>query len=484
MASEENSSRGKKIRYWLEYSLHKFKGKFWAVYIRQYGSRVKSLSLLLKLVEDYKLKPKPPKKTPRKEFGKYTHGDYHATLEMLMNTIAILEIEQDPGLAEQIVLTTHPKEVPDIELVKLAKKSKKNIEDSSEDFFQQIDLFKAHSILLGEEYKLTEKKTRKFFENDADAFLSLELMVKWRHYMLARNFERINQLPPHTVCQVSIEELDQLASSGPVKGEYLGLMQKMADFQNDPSWEAYTALKETLIEKRLSGRIEKTELKDAFRILINFLLRRITYSDPHVLEEANRLFFDTIQSQLFLFDDQIHSRDLKSIIAILVRLDQPVQARSFFELYKEKIFRDDRGFARDYNRAVVLFLEGRFSEAGRLFYQIMQGAHDSYLKADGRIYAIRCLIELQVDSNRGEVDLFVGTEDSFRMFFSRLEKSPSSAYYMAYYKLLAEFLGIWDYLPEKKTPAWKKLYEKVQSFPDPYLSSWLLGKIQSCLDRN
>gem|GEM_PF-6137442 len=477
----EFGSKGQKLVFWLEYAIRKFRRKFWQELTFVCGTEKKTVQLIFTLADRLGLHPGedyPPPST-LKSLGSST--DRNQALDNVMKTIARLEIDGNSALAERIVLEAHSIEVPGREVVKLATKVESHDRKRPQNHLQQLDWLKSRIIRLEEAYRNRSIKVNSLFQEGLVALDEVNLVLRWRYFITARNYERTRHQKPFSICQLDLDSLNQATSLLQNPGVLLQLQQHMGNFMENPDWEDFVKLRSILFRAKKEAVIAKDDLSDAFRVLINFLIRQLN-TDLRVLQEVNELIGENIKDGLFLQDQMILPRDLKSIISIYIRLGEPTRARKFLQRFKNKILMDPAGNARKYNEAVIWFVEGAFHKAGKAFLEVMHASDDFYLKADGKIYAFRCLIELQVSAQSGEVSYFPGSEESFRVFFQRQKSFPRHVYnyYRNFFRLMVDFTAVWTSLPDQRSTQWEALEAKTASFEDHYLRTWLLEKISQC----
>lgn len=439
--------------------------------------------LILSVSDDLGLYPEEsyPILTPSESFG--STSDRKQALDAIMKALARLEIDADPGLAERIVLETQTIEAPAKELVKLATKVESHHRKRPQNHLQQIDWLKARVIRLEEAYRTRAIKVESLFQEGLEALDQVNMVLRWRYFIAARNYERTRHHSPYSICKLDLDELNVATFQLKQPSSLVKLQQSMGNFMEEPDWPRFSFLKTALAQAMRESAIAKDDLSDAFRVLVNYLIRQLIQDDSRVLQEVNALFGENIKSGLFLQDHKILPRDLKSIISIYIRLGEIDLARTFLSRFKNKILQDPQRNARRYNEAVIWFVEGDFHKAGKVFLDTMHASDDFYLKADGKVYAFRCLIELQVKAQDGEVSYFPGSEESFRVFFQRQKSFPIHIYeyYRNFFRLMVEFTSIWSVLPPQRLKMWQSLRGRANDFQDVYLRTWLVEKIDQCI---
>ena len=482
--ARENKEKGGKLNHWMHYALTRFKSKFWKAFGEMELEKTSNGQFLIHIAKQGGLKPGGSFALREKFEGEGSPKQRSQALSALMELLARLEVAADPLLRDKIVVESHRSESPSKELGKLAKKVLATFRKQPDSYQQHLRQLPIHIRALEEEFRLGALGGKEFFREDLELIEHNQLLMKWRYFLAARNYERIHHLDPYSICQLDLASLNHATQQLSRPSSLIQVWQQTANFQENPTWEAYRTLKSTLQSVKEAAGMDPSELADSFRILLNYLLPRLNGGDPRILPEAFALLKENLEDGLFLQGRQIHPRDLKNIISICVRLNQIADARQLFERFQDRILDDVKGQAKAYNHAVILFGEQRFKEAGTLFVQVMHASDDFYLKTDGKIYAMRCLIELQVAAMDGSVNFFPGSEESFKVFFRRQKDFPEAVYqyYLGIFNVMAEFTAVWGSLERERAGKWKALHDKLERFSDPYLGQWLQEKVRRCLE--
>ena len=472
-----------KLDYWLEYALSRFPQQFWNAFKEMGLANRGQGQLIIHLVEQGRLEPASPFARMEEFEGSGSPKQRNASLDSLMELIARLGIAENPLLRDKTVLEIHHEEKPSKELGKLARKVAGHYNRRPMDFPDFLGQLAVLNRAQQEEYRLGTLSGEAFFEEEYELMQHNHLLMQWRYFIAARNYERTAHLPPYSICKADLLQLNQASRELRSPSPLLLTWQQIANFQEQPSMEAYAELLAALDAAHSSESLQKGELADGYRVALNYLLPQANVSGSAILLEAFNLMKSKIENGLFLQGPLIHPRDLKNLISICLRLGKTKEARRFFDSFQDRILDDPKDHARDYNAAVVLFGEGHFQKAGAAFVKVMYASEDFYLKTDGKIYALRCLIELQVAAMDGTVDFFPGSDESFKMFFRRQKGLPEAIYqyYLDIFKILLEFKGIWGSLAYERRDRWLALQESIQDWSDPYLKNWLDNKIDQCL---
>lgn len=475
--------RENKLMFWLNYGLDNFGKRFWVTFGNSKEKNRPEGMLIVFYAHEFNLIPICPfpkqGQFPKGGTGRVRNNAYG----LVMRLLASMEMEDQVPMAEKIVLENYRGEASR-EVGKLARKVRKAYGAKPEGINQQLDLQKINIIYWEDLYTNGKVRGEEFFKAMNDVAVHAYMSLSWRYFIGGRNFENTNLLPDYSICPIQLPELEletqKLVNPGPL----ILLMQEAGRFLERPDWERFSNLRHLIGEAKKKGSIHTDELEPALRLLINFLLRKLNSDSEDSLQQAKELFLNHLTNDLLLKDGKILPRDLKSIFSIFVRLGDVESVRKYYDQFHGMILNDPDGNARKYNLAVLLYAEGSFKEAASLFVEVMHAADDFYLKSDGKTYAIRCLIEFQVESQSGEVDFFPASLESVRVFFSR-QKGPQlkrSLFYINLHKLLLRFVEAWGLTPEGRKNQWEELRKDTLKFQDAYLRNWLIEKIDICLN--
>ena len=422
--------------------------------------------------------------TPTQEFpGGGENIERNRALKLVIKVIARLAVENDQDLAERIVLETSDLSTPHKELAKLAKQVKKSHAKHPQDLHKQLALLNSEIIFLETEFLTGNLKGEAFFFQTYELIQEKKQIMQWRYFIAARNYERTLHLADHSICQISLDELEAGFQEVAEPGELLKLMVGLGRFQEAPDWDLFGVLRKQAEKAKKEGVIHPRELEDIFRVLMNFLLRRVNREGKKAYQNVREIFLNNIEDGIFLMDNKILARDLKSIVSILVREKDIQSVDLILERFENRIFDDPNGYAWKYNSGVLKFAREEFREAGKVFVESMHAPDDTYLKADGKIYALRCWVELLSREGRWEVGYYPGSLDSFKAYFRRQRafSTATQKYYKVLSACLLEFIASWEEVKDRRIELLTGLKKKAEEIEPEDMRNWLLGCIDRCL---
>ncbi len=472
-----------KIEYWLTTGLNRFKKRFWIVFSEYSPLESNHGRLIINLAISLDLKPFCPFAPIGDYKSKGKIIDRNRALKLILKIMARLEVENNSDLAGRIVLETVNLKEAHNEIGKLANVIKRAYSKKPSHLGQELAIFRADLIHRESDFGIGKMKGSDFFARFLESYRNLKMIIEWRYFIAARNYEKTIHAEDYSICKLSLHHLELEMNQIEHPGNLLKLLSDIGKFQENPNWVRFKSLLEVIDESKKKKLIQDRELADSYRILMNFLIRRINSRDERILIYAKRLFLENIYNGLLLIKRKILARDLKSILSIFIRQEDFDSAKKFFHRYGDHILDDPNRMAWRYNNAVLLFSQKEFEEAGDLFQQVMHSSEDYYLKIDGKIYALRCLIELQVKNESHHVKFFPGSWESFKKFFLRQRDLPEKTYRfcISFVALMAECSDIWQLPKDYRKDKWNSLRLKVDRIDDEHVRKWLLGVIDRCL---
>ena len=189
----------------------------------------------------------------------------------------------------------------------------------------------------------------------------------------------------------------------------------------------FWALHETLIRSFADFPLD--ELRDMFKYLMNYCIRRINTGDTAFIGTLLNIYKTLLERGIIFTDGYLSQWDYKNITAIGVRSGENEWTGTFIEQYRSKLRSQERENAYTYNRAYFLFSTGRRTEARSLLRQVEFS--DLYYQLDSRVILLKCYFE------DGDEDAFFYHASAFRLFLSR--NKQISAYQRTVYRNLIRY---------------------------------------------
>ncbi len=174
----------------------------------------------------------------------------------------------------------------------------------------------------------------------------------------------------------------------------------------------FKLLKNQIFEN--TGKISQIEFKDIYIYAINFCARQIKKNDLAYLQEAFDLYREGISKKILLNKNQLTYWSYANVVKLGLRLKQFEETEKFIFENKDKIQKNLREDAFNYNLAELYYYTNKFDEAQRLINCIK--VTDAMLHADSRV--ILCKIYFE----SFEVDPLLSLIASFSIFLKRDKK--------------------------------------------------------------
>ncbi|MEM7037020.1 MAG: hypothetical protein AAF570_08590 [Bacteroidota bacterium] len=178
---------------------------------------------------------------------------------------------------------------------------------------------------------------------------------------------------------------------------------------------------------------------------INFCLRRIRAGEPDYQQSLEALYKLLLDRRLLLENGRMPAAHMKAIVRLFARLGQKTGdfawVTRFVRKYGKAIVGDAEGHYGAFNRGVVLFYEGEYEGAARIFFAHWKALADVFYRLDARAYLLMCYFELEwaqgweaLRENEGWGS-FEDEAAAFRMYLSR-SKGLSAVHKRGYLQMV------------------------------------------------
>lgn len=236
----------------------------------------------------------------------------------------------------------------------------------------------------------------------------------------------------------------------------------------------FMTLKQELAEhwKELSSEL----VHEFYKHLINFCVVRINAGFPEYNEEIGQIYNETMGSGALLVDGKLDPGQLKNMVAIMIRLKKLEVAEQLLETYGPRLTPDADIVTVDFNRALILYHQGKYAQTRKLMELVQRDAQDVFFKLEAKLYSMRASYELN------DLDLSEDNYNALRMYLKRDKLLPriSRDNYLLFINLLNR---LWSILqdpsaPKKKRQKLEDLRSKVDDAPKTANFVWLKEKIE------
>ncbi len=151
-----------------------------------------------------------------------------------------------------------------------------------------------------------------------------------------------------------------------------------------------------LVETELSGS-HSEELGEIYSYLINYHIRRLNKGDYSCLPEFDQLYMKVLKTPILFSNGELSHASFKNIVSIKARMGNFEEARKFIDEYSPQLKSDFQSATTEYNHAVILFHEKRFSDSierfERLMLESIEIKIDQFYGLDVRCFLLKCYFE-------------------------------------------------------------------------------------------
>ena len=221
----------------------------------------------------------------------------------------------------------------------------------------------------------------------------------------------------------------------------------------------FKILKKQIFEN--TSNISQREFKDIYIYAINFCARQIKKNELEYLQEAFDLYREGIDKKILLDKNQLTYWTYANVVKLGLRLKEFEETESFIFENKEKIPKNLREDAFNYNLAELYYYTNKFDEAQRLINCIK--VNDPLLHSKSRVILCKIYFESY------EIEPLLSLIASFSIFLKRDKKLAGNM--KIFYKNFCDSLFQLLKRNQKKLP---RIIEKIKT--DEYISDreWLL----------
>ena len=254
----------------------------------------------------------------------------------------------------------------------------------------------------------------------------------------------------------------------------------LRDMLRDPEdGDLFGAACQTIFECDDKATVCREERLELLQLLLNQAIRRArTGVDDYTI--AKEALLRTLPAG----KRDIHQRALKNAISLLILAGDVEAARKILEKFRGRIKGDGAGHAQMYNEAVVWYYEGRFAKARALFHEVIYASDDHYMKADGRIYWWRAVIDEALAEGGYDEDFIRYQGPNTKKFFSRTGdlSEDGRAFYLRFFHAIFRLYKAMGLKTAKKRQFTDSLEGEVEALEDHPLKTWLREKLDELKD--
>lgn len=334
---------------------------------------------------------------------------------------------------------------------------------------KNVDYFlhKFHEHEIYELFQIYNEKQRLFDPNNQLAVQFLDKYFILKKLMLFCSIISKNTLVSgefeltfldEIMSQINIHNLRE----EPVIDIYYTMVQMLMS-KNDKDTSFFNHLNH-LVETK-SHYLPQKEVYEIYLHLINYCLQKIRIGQKKFVKNALSLYKIAIESGVFLNNNSLSPWRFNNVIKLAIIDNQFVWAKEFIEENKEKLPKEFRNDAINYNLAQLLYNENKYDEA-LIYLNLLKHTDFSY-----RLGSREILAKIYYEKN--EEEALLSLIASFTIFLKRNKNISSN--------LKVPFLNFCDLLNQilRRNPKkLQKVKEKIIATKVVTSKSWLLSTIE------
>lgn len=353
-----------------------------------------------------------------------------------------------------------------------------NLRYAISDLYKQSIRFLGHWELSGKDYEimplvrrsLAARGADKPYESLGDPFAKeyshgkemdsfRESFVHLNHYLSRQNrtdpealLATAQQLDNFYVA-TKLKMLCELINSQNVRsGEFqflfqdeIGSMAAEGSFSGNPAIAIYSNILKTLkypseilhfenLQELLvihGGNFEREELRDMYKYLMNFCIKKINQGEPQFLNRLFEIYKMVLENKAIYNGRFLSQWDFKNIVVVGIRAGENDWVKSFIKERIHDLAAAEQQNALAYNSAYLAFSNGDYHQALRLLQNVE--FTDLYYQLDMRSVILKCYYEMQ------DADALNYHLSAFRLFLNR--NKVVSEYQRTIYRNLIKFTG-------------------------------------------
>lgn len=225
-----------------------------------------------------------------------------------------------------------------------------------------------------------------------------------------------------------------------------------------------------LLKKELAAMqdvLSSNELRTIYRLLINYVIRRVNNSEEAFRRELFEIYKEGISKKILLENGEMTAFTYKNMVMIGIHLHEYDYIRYFIDEYRASLTPEHRRSYYQYCQASLLIALGRYDEAMPMLSQLNYG--DIFLQLSANAALAKVYYTLN------EFDVLASLLDSFRQLIHR--KRDIVSYHSENYLNLIRFLGRLINLDKNNKTAIERLEKDIQTTSPLSDRAWLLTQI-------